>query len=91
MKVEGKEGDGPWNKLAYRVIPMWKDYGLKDYVGKTVRQGAEYDTLICRLPYNAQVMPYIKLEANPNQKITIYTDHEEKVNIAIASLQLYYL
>lgn len=75
VKVEGKEGDGPWNKLAYRVIPMWKDYGLKEYVGKTVRQGAEYDTLICRLPYNAQVMPYIKLEANPNQKVTIYTDH----------------
>ncbi len=41
-------------RMAERQIPMWKDYGLKEYV--SVRQSN--DTLYCKLPYNAQVTPY---------------------------------
>lgn len=74
-RVVGKEGDAPWNKLHHRVIPMWKDFGLKNYVSQTVRSGEVNDTLVCRLPYNAQVMPYMEVDAAPGRLITILTDH----------------
>ena len=74
-RIVGKEGDAPWNKLHHRVIPMWKDFGLKDYQSQTLRQGTECDTLVCRLPYNAQVMPYMELDAPSGRLITILTDH----------------
>lgn len=74
-RIVGKEGDAPWNKLHHRVIPMWKDFGLKDYVSQIIRKGNECDTLVCRLPYNAQVMPYMEVDAAPGRLITILTDH----------------
>lgn len=74
-RIVGKEGDAPWNNLHHRIIPMWKDFGLKDYRSQTIRKGNECDTLICRLPYNAQVMPYMEVNAAPNRLITILTDH----------------
>lgn len=61
-----------WNQLITRPIPMWKDYGLKEYT-KLDYQG---DTLIiASLPYNAQVTPYIKLQASQGMKIDIRTDN----------------
>lgn len=74
-RIVGEEGDAPWNKLHHRVIPMWKDFGLKDYQSQTLRQGTECDTLVCRLPYNAQVMPYMEVDAPSGRLITILTDH----------------
>ena len=62
-RVVGKEGDAPWNKLHHRIIPLWKDFGLKNYVSQTVHSGTINDTLVCQLPYNAQIMPYMELEA----------------------------
>lgn len=61
-----------WNRLVARPIPMWKDYGLKEYT-KLDYQG---DTLIvASLPYNAQVTPYIKLKSSKGLKIDIRTDN----------------
>lgn len=74
-RIVGKEGDAPWNKLHHRVIPLWKDFGLKDYLSQTVRPGQVNDTLVCRLPYNAQIMPYMEVDAAPDRLITILTDH----------------
>lgn len=74
-RAVGKEGDAPWNKLHHRIIPMWKDFGLKNYVFQEVRKGLETDTLVCRLPYNAQVMPYMELEAPSGELVTLMTDH----------------
>lgn len=70
-KVIKKELSG-WNQLVERPIPMWKDYGLKDYV-KVERKS---DTLfVAYLPYNAQVNPYIKLKAKVGEIIDIRTDN----------------
>lgn len=76
-RVVGKEGDAPWNKLHHRIIPMWKDFGLRDYLSQTVRPGQVNDTLVCRLPYNAQVMPYMEIDAASGQLITILTDYHQ--------------
>ena len=51
----------PLGHLVERPIPLWKDYGLKPYV--EVRQSPAGDTLYCRLPYNCQATPYLKVEA----------------------------
>ncbi|MDO9635229.1 MAG: alpha-L-rhamnosidase C-terminal domain-containing protein [Paludibacter sp.] len=67
----GEEGVPPWNKLVKRPIPLWKDFGLKDYV-KTERKG---DTLICQLPYNAQFTSYFKINAKRGVKVEMMTDN----------------
>ena len=67
----GNEGDAPWGRLIPRPIPLWKNYGLKKF--------ADYrtsgDTLICRLPYNAQFTPYIKVRSAAGRTIQLQTDN----------------
>ena len=60
----------PWNSLIKRPVPMFKDYGLSNYI-KTERVG---DTIIAYLPYSAQVTPYFKIKAAKNQVIQVYSD-----------------
>jgi hypothetical protein len=33
------------------------------------------DTIVCHLPYNAQITPYFKIEAKEGEEIKILTDH----------------
>ena len=70
-KEIGKEGDAPFNKLVKRPIPLFKNYGLKPY--PTTRRSG--DTLICSLPYNAQVTPYLKVNATEGKMIEMITDN----------------
>ncbi len=75
-KVLAKGGDAPWNALTKRPIPFWKDYGLKTYDNPMVFPfESTGDTLACKLPYNAQVTPYLKVDAPGGQRITMLTDH----------------
>lgn len=66
----------PWNKLIKRPIPLWKDFGIKEFGNNLtfpfVSQG---DTIVGKLPYNAQVTPYLKIEAQGGEEIRILTDH----------------
>ena len=75
-KTLGKAESSPWNKLIKRPIPLWKDYGLKECENMAnlpfISTG---DTIICKLPYNAQVTPFFKIEAEPGNRIEIRTDH----------------
>ena len=66
-------GKAPLGELVERPIPLFKDYGLKDYPG--VRQSANGDTLFCRLPYNCQFTPYLKVEAADGATIQMQTDN----------------
>lgn len=61
-----------WNRLVDRPIPFWKDYGLKHYQ-YTEMQG---DTILkAWLPYNAQITPYIRLNARAGQIVRMQTDN----------------
>lgn len=64
----------PWNFLVKRPIPQWKDYGLKNYESKRIIVGEYVDTIICRLPYNSQITPYLKIESMAGKTIIIQTD-----------------
>ncbi|HEX5554752.1 MAG TPA: alpha-L-rhamnosidase C-terminal domain-containing protein [Chitinophagaceae bacterium] len=64
----------PWHQLVKRPIPQWKDYGLKKYVNEKVMPGKDADTIICQLPYNAQITPYLELSSPAGKTIRIQTD-----------------
>ncbi|MEG1545598.1 MAG: glycoside hydrolase, partial [Tannerellaceae bacterium] len=69
----GLAGEAPFGRLVRRPIPLWKDYGLTDYA--EVRTSG--DTLYCRLPYNCQLTPYLKVEAVGGDTLRIQTDNYE--------------
>lgn len=67
-----KPTESGWNRLIDRPIPMWKDYGLKEYV----RVERIADTLlVAYLPYNAQINPYIRVKSSAGRIIDIRTDN----------------
>ena len=66
-------GRAPFGRLVERPIPQWKDYGLSDYL-ETHMSG---DTLVCKLPYNCHVAPYLKVEAPAGKVIGLQTDHPD--------------
>ena len=59
-----------WGELVERPIPFFRWSELRDYEGQEW-QGRE---LVCKLPYNAQVTPYFKINAKGGERIKIYTD-----------------
>lgn len=65
----------PWNNLEKRPIPQWKNYGLKEYVSiDSVKDDNGF--ISCKLPYNAQITPYLKIySTEPGLKINMRTDH----------------
>lgn len=73
-------GEPPFGKLVKRPIPMWKRTGLMDY--PEVRRSG--DTLVCSLPYNAQITPYLKVKAQAGRAIKMQTDHYK---VALAKTQ----
>jgi len=68
-------GDAPFGELVERPIPQWKNSGIIPY--KAIRKSERGDTLFCSLPYNAQVTPFIKLEAEAGKTIRMQTDNYE--------------
>lgn len=82
-----KAGGAPWNRLIKRPVPLWKDYGLKDYV-RTYRSK---DTLICVLPYNAQITPYFKVKSEEGVRIVIGTDNYFYYNGATENIRAEYI
>ncbi|WP_185154124.1 alpha-L-rhamnosidase C-terminal domain-containing protein [Fulvivirga sp. M361] len=75
-KMLGNGITAPWNQLVKRPVPFWKDFGLTVYKNKLdfpfISTG---DTIVCKLPYNAQVTPYLKVKAKSGKRITMLTDH----------------
>jgi hypothetical protein len=71
----GKPPVEPWNNLIRRPIPQWKDLGLKDYNKIDIIYGCDFDTVVCDLPYNAQITPFFRIEAPEGLTIKICTDN----------------
>lgn len=75
-KVMAKTGDAPYNTLHPRPIPLIRFSDIKDYENSVNGQVTNEQTLFeMKLPYNAQVTPYLEIEtALPCGTIDIYTD-----------------
>jgi alpha-L-rhamnosidase len=63
-----------YGELVPRPIPFFKDYGLKDYV--STKFDEKTHVLRCKLPYDAQITPYLKVEADAGKVIDIHADAE---------------
>ena len=72
IEIGVKHGMPPFGKLVRRPIPQWKDFGYREYV--STRQSG--DTLYCRLPYNCQFSPCLKVEGPAGRVIPMITDHD---------------
>jgi len=72
----GGASSEPWGQLAKRPIGQWKDYGLAEYQNSDeIPARSNGGRIICKLPYNAQITPYLKVKAPAGKKIDIRTDH----------------
>ena len=73
--IIGDAGISPWNNLVERPIPLWKDFGISEYVSIEKREGLEVDTFYCKLPYNCHATPYLEVVAQAGKEIRMQTDH----------------
>ena len=65
----------PWKALIKRPIPQWKDSGLLDYTNAASLPTAGNGGIIeGKLPYNARVSAYLKVNAPAGKLINIQTD-----------------
>lgn len=89
----GKAGDTPWNSLHKRSIPLFKFSRLLDYLSvDKIDSGSESDTIICQLPANIQLTPYLKINSQKSgQKILICTDNYLKYNGGAEILRAEYI
>ena len=67
----GEAGMAPWNNLVERPIPLWKDFGIQEYVSIEKREGAEVDTFYCKLPYNCHATPFLDVTAPAGKEIRV--------------------
>lgn len=75
-KTLGKPPCAPWNRLVERPIPHWRDSGLKDYVNATeLPTFSDGKPIICRLPANIHVTPWLEVDASAGQVIDFRTDN----------------
>jgi alpha-L-rhamnosidase len=77
-KLLAPAGAAPWGKLHPRLIPQWSDSGLRDYPaidGAPLPRVSKGETLVARLPYNAQITPWLDIDAPEGAVIDIRTDH----------------
>lgn len=69
----GESGCAPWGKLHPRIIPQWKDYGIKSYQSVQWKRGEQVDTLVCTLPYNMQLTPLLDVVSPAGKVIGMQT------------------
>ncbi len=70
-------GEKPFGKLYPRIIPMFKDFGVKEFLNsETVLQKKKFSDSIyeLELPYNCQFAPIIEVDAPAGKRIDVYTD-----------------
>ena len=85
----GAGGEDPWGTLYPRGTPMLKDYGLRDYLNAGEyenRSFAAAKKITLHMPYNAQLTPYLKLDAPAGKTVRITTE-----NTAIGAVSSAYI
>ena len=71
-------GKGVWGETYKRDIPFFKDFGLKDYENSSDFVNRTYKkktAVTVKVPYNAQMTPYLEVKAKAGKKIVITTDN----------------
>lgn len=87
----GAAGAAPWHQLVRRPIPQWKNYGLQPYVNAASGYERRGDTIRCRLPYNAQITPYLRVNAPAGQRLVMVTDNYVYFNGSSVNVRAEYI
>ena len=77
-------GEGCWGETYSREIPLFKDFGLKNYENSRDFEGLSFrfkKKIVLRVPYNAQITPYLEVEAKAGKKIVITTENTNSGSI----------
>lgn len=70
--IYGKPEDKKWGTLIKRDIPFFKYSDIKEYETKNV----DGEVFEMKLPYNMQLIPYLKVKSKSNEKIIISNDKD---------------
>lgn len=71
----GRPPAKPWHHLWERPTPQWKASDLRDYENaEALPSVSDGVTIVADLPYNAQVSPYLKIDAPAGLTIDMRTD-----------------
>ena len=72
----GRPPAAPWNRLVERPIPLWKDFGIRPYTNAAdLPRVSTGRTIRAKLPYNAQITPYFRIDAPEGLVVDIRTDN----------------
>ena len=74
---KGIAGKAPWYSLEKNFVPKLVNHGLQDYENHSELQLpfiSKGQTIICKLPFNKQITPYLEIEAKAGDSIYITTD-----------------
>ncbi|MEO6080314.1 MAG: alpha-L-rhamnosidase C-terminal domain-containing protein [Steroidobacteraceae bacterium] len=88
--AKGAPPAAPWGRLWPRGIPQWRNSGVKDYTNQSslpVTGGG--GVIRARLPYNAQVTPYLHVKAAAAGAVILM--QTDRLNEGGASVQARYI
>lgn len=91
---QGKRGASPWGALRKNPIPQWLLSELSSYEnGQAFPKFGAGETIVAKLPYNAQVIAQLKVKAPAGKQIDIRTDayqdggiHQKKPQYGVRSV-----
>ena len=76
--VLGNKGDAPWHNLVERNFPRPVNHGLLEYANDK-ELGFPFEgngkTVVCKLPFNKQITPWLEVESQGGDTIFITTDN----------------
>lgn len=73
--AKGPAGAQPWGELRKNPLPLWMLTDLRPYENDSeLPQTGNGETIVAKLPYNAQIIPYLKVKAAAGKTIDIRTD-----------------
>lgn len=76
--VLANAGAAPWYGLEENYVPRLINHGLQDYTNNKELQlpyVSKGETIVCTLPFNMQITPYLEVECAKGQIIQIATDN----------------
>ncbi len=86
--------EGQYGILKERIIPQFKNYGLRNYENSAEFEGfttTEEMTLKMKLPHNAQVTPYLNISAEKGKRISFKSDtYDAQPNETKSLMGVYY-
>jgi alpha-L-rhamnosidase len=90
--ILGEAESPPWNKLVKRPIPMWKDFGVREYENNSaIPSVSSGEWIVCSLPYNCHVTPIFDIEAPAGLTINMQTDNFDYLGLEVASVRAEYV